>query len=939
MHSRIVATLGLLVALIGAMLAGTPTLTATAATAGGSESFYDHASPGITRPDGGFFVDPATGKRMTWAVNAGPVAHFVVSTVDATPNTVVVDIALPTGTNGSQSTLLAPDGSIYIGTYPQGKLFRWLPGSNSLIDLGTPFSAAYVYGLSAAPDGRVAFGTYQNQKDDPGKVGIYDPSSGFTLLGSAPPGHGALNAYVRSTAFDAAHNRVYFGTGTQDYAIYSVDLASKAMTLIVSAWVDADDRGDFALDLALRGSNRLLANLNRKLVAIDTATNRVITPTLPGGAASIPAQGRSFSPAQGGISYFDTDNPAVKGEKVLARYDLATDTVTLTSTVVDTTLGWAWLTVNGQPKLYMTAGNYGPDYQVYDPATGAVTTGQANIPLLDQPLTKTLAGPDGRYIYTSAYLNGGTAVLDSATGTFTSTYRLGQVEQWITDGADIYAGTYPWARLSKLTPSSGQAPKALTPDGDHSATQGSRPWALLKVGTTMYVGTNPPYGQLGGFIYSVDLTNPSAPPVSTRNIVADQSVSALALLPNGHLLVGTSTDGEGGKPGTTTQGQLLEWDPATRTVVRTILSAPTAVNAMLADGSTILVLAGATLYRYTPATGTATAVVNFGGSNCGSGSAGEIKKHPYNGLLYVNCGKAIYEVSGSTATQLPLRGPAEGLSVGLDGDLYYVTAGNPANPGWYNAVGRWHPNPPSTSACSGTAQLYGVVNQADGDHLTWTLVDPRTNRSTGGTPFTSGVLPFTVKTFAVHNVNTLFATSTTGALYQINIRTVSTSLGVADVTLLQSSGWSLMTRLTSDGTYLYGTAESGNLYRYAVTVAKPASTVSLPGTLLASGVTLQTLAAEAPGQLIGTTAAGELVGYRVSGSTATRATLRASTWTFDGLAAVGGLLYAKKSGQLWGYRDQNATDQSGADIRSLGAVTLRGWTQTQLAAVPGAVTC
>ena len=923
MRRRPVVTLGLLFVLIFGMSIAVPPIPAHAAPADGTFADLGGAVDGITRFDGGFFTDGG-GNLRSWSVNFGPSAQFSVSTVLDSPNTTVFSQSLP-GSHGSQSSVLASDGSIYFGTYPNGHLYRYVPGAAGVTDLGQPVAGtSYVYGLSASTDGRVSLGTYPGAH-----VLTYSPSAGYTDLGQVATGSG--NQYVRATGFDTAHNRVYAGVGMTSFGIYSVNVATTSKTFLAST-------SDVPTDVTVM-ENRALVTAAGKLVLVDTDTNAVIQAKDTAGnpVSGFSAVSRGFSRPRNYLSYFSTDVPAGDAtERHLATYDFRTDTVAVTPTLLPTALGYGWATVGPDLTLFMIANNYGPDFTRYVPATGVAATGTLAVPEQSQLVYNVLASGKDRLLAT-AFLNGRSAQLDTVSGAISPLPAFGQVESWITDGTKVYAGVYPDATLSvydTATPAS--APVDLADLHDQPVDGGNRPLALAKIGDILYAGTAPYYGQQGGAIASIDVTA-TAPitPVVTRNVVDKHTIAALAALPNGNLLAGSSTQAGDGAPAGPGLATLVEWNPATRTVVRSMIphGSAASLNALLVEGGTAYALAGPKLFEINLATWTITRSVAMPGmGTCGSAIDGEILRHPYSDLLYVECGSRLFEVSNSfVATQLPIGRDLSRLAIGMDGDLYFAV--DTGLPGWESDIGRWHPNPAAAATCTGLSQLYGVSTAADGDHLTYTTINARTNRANGGALSTAAPLPFTVKTLAAYNINTLFATSTAGALYQINVQGVSGALTLASVNQLAASGWVNMDKLTSDGSYLYGTAISGNLYRYPVSLAKPASTVST-GTLVGGGFTLQTLAAEGPGRLVATTSAGELVGYAISAAGGwTRSSLKPATWNFESLSAVNGILYGQKAGELWGYRDVDVTNGSGADIYRLGPVGVRGWTQKLLSAV------
>lgn len=131
---------------------------------------------------------------------------------------------------------------------------------------------------------------------------------------------------------------------------------------------------------------------------------------------------------------------------------------------------------------------------------------------------------------------------------------------------------------------------------------GWRPMAMIAgPDDKVYIGAVSGYGLLGGPLCVFD---PASGKVEQYpHLVKDQSVVALALLPDGRLAGGTTIGGGGGSHATETQAKLFVWDPVRREkVFETVpVSGEGSVNA-LATGPDGLVYgaAGATLFVFDP---------------------------------------------------------------------------------------------------------------------------------------------------------------------------------------------------------------------------------------------------------------------------------------------------------------------------------------------------
>lgn len=120
---------------------------------------------------------------------------------------------LPTG--GGAWTSLVVDDQIFIGTHTVADLYRFDTATMTLHSLGRLPGATYVWDMSRTSDGKIFMGTYPD-----GKVWELDPASGAVRdVGVALAGQ----TYVRSITADAT--TVYAGLGAQARLI-AIDRAS-----------------------------------------------------------------------------------------------------------------------------------------------------------------------------------------------------------------------------------------------------------------------------------------------------------------------------------------------------------------------------------------------------------------------------------------------------------------------------------------------------------------------------------------------------------------------------------------------------------------------------------------------------------------------------------------------------------------------------------------
>ncbi|GAA4995179.1 hypothetical protein [Actinopolymorpha pittospori] len=120
---------------------------------------------------------------------------------------------LPTG--GGAWASLADDTTIYIGTHTVADLYRFDTETMALDRLGNLPGATYVWDMCRTPDGKIYLGTYPD-----GKVWELDPATGAVrAVAVALPGQ----TYVRSIIADA--DTIYAGVGAQAHLV-AIDRAS-----------------------------------------------------------------------------------------------------------------------------------------------------------------------------------------------------------------------------------------------------------------------------------------------------------------------------------------------------------------------------------------------------------------------------------------------------------------------------------------------------------------------------------------------------------------------------------------------------------------------------------------------------------------------------------------------------------------------------------------
>jgi streptogramin lyase len=634
------------------------------------------AAAGDQAPDGGVFRDlgapissltimeavlgrDADGSDVIYAVPAGENANLNV--VDVHSRTLKRLVPLP-GASGTWAITVASDGSVYIGAYSNGRLYRYRPGDSAATDLGQPIPGEnFLYGLTAGDDGVVYGGTFPHAH-----AFRYDPATGaVTDYGSLD----SVQQYARSAVYDPVHKALFVGLQSPKARLFRIDVTTGARQEITPSGFTGASFSD--LDYA---DGRIFGNVDGQLVVFDAATGQQLSYTNAATGALVqryPLAARGVSPASGGSLYFTTTGAA------LARYDLSTNTVSRVTRpgggeVVLTrgvAIGYGWVTDGGHPVLYGLAGNYSAGTYRYDPADGSLEQWSSPFQYVPVPLMHVIADPSDGKVIVSAYLNGNTAIYDPATGQTATAPRLGQVEGWNWAGGKLYAGIYPYGTITEWDP---RAPASATNPRQLFSLEAShhqnRPMAVVPSGGKIYVGTTPGYGLYGGAVTVYDMATGRFEVY--RDVVTDQSVAAL--LPVSNVLFGGSAiEGGTGTVPRATEARLFVFDPATGTKTAEYTPVPGAqsVNELtLGPDGNIWGLADGTVFVFDPDDRTVLRRIRVFDGGTGAQDGALVWRDGY--LYGVSAGR-LFLVDSLAGTATVLRGGSlHRLAPAPDGTLY-----------------------------------------------------------------------------------------------------------------------------------------------------------------------------------------------------------------------------------------------------------------------------
>jgi WD40 repeat protein len=533
------------------------------------------------------------GANVLYTTLSGDPAVFFV--IDLDNYTVVRSLPMPGGAKDIWTHVVDPDGNVYIAS-TNGKLFRYEPGAEEIEDLGVIIPGeGTIYGLNADENGNIYGGTYPN-----GRVWKYNPQTDqFTDYGTVHAGH----AYVRSLAY--YNGKLYAGLGTQG-RLYEIDAATGDKTEIPLPPVAGVTNGDYPfvyqLDVISDGSGKdyLFAHLS------GNGISTLIVYDLTGGEW----RDEQFPDFHGNRTYGIGDGKAYfklngNGGHKLVEIDLATFQTTVTDMVQDFSLkggGIAELNDPAFPGKTLVNIRFDGKVGFFNLATGTYTEKPAIVQGQPIPVHNIEKGPDGKF-YMSGYPGGSAAIYDPATGANT-VIPMGQAESIGFVGNYAYFNVYPHAEIYRVditNPTAGST-KVFTIGEEQD-----RPYISLTVGSTLYLGTIPDYGKLGGALVVHDTTSNPASFEVYRNVVQDQSIVGLAYK-DGKIYGSTTIVGGLNATPTATAAKIFVWDTATKQKVAEVTpnlpgKAPTMISGLTFDEDGLLwAAANGTIFAVDPDT-------------------------------------------------------------------------------------------------------------------------------------------------------------------------------------------------------------------------------------------------------------------------------------------------------------------------------------------------
>ncbi|MFC7622935.1 hypothetical protein [Microlunatus sp. GCM10028923] len=612
--------------------------------------------------EGGFGPGP-DGRLLAYAVLQGDNAGLNV--LDAATGERLAVHPLP-GATGGWGITVTDAGTVYLGSYYNGHLYRYRPERDDLTDLGQPVEGdGYLWGLSHGPDGAVYGGTYPTAS-----VFAFDPATEtFRTLGR----FAAENTqYARSTAFDPATGTLFVGTGMGAARLHAIDVATGRHREVMLP-EDLADRP--FVDLRCVDGKVFAALDYAALVVLDAVTGERLALQDAGTGEQVATAGlssHSVSEALDGRVYFS----APEGDRQrLMWLDLATLTYGPVPVQPEAPeLPGAAIGLGLLPDgsgVVAWAGQHTGQAIRYDLAGERLSMIDYDVRAVPAHMLHLVAAPDRELIFLSAGQQGDFGSYDPATRVAVKGPRYEQVEGWLWLDGLLYSGTYPYGIVQVWDPAKPEQPPRVLArlKEDHHQ---NRPMTLTSDGNCLFVGTTPGYAEFGGAITVIDLRTEEFR--VHRNVIMDQTISALLAEPGRPVLGGSSVDGGTGTDPRDGEAHLFRFDPATATVITDVVPVPGArsVNALikLASGDH-WGLADGTAFRFDPDTLAITRTVELYDPALKSGALdGELIEHP-DGLLYASSRHQVFafDPAAGSAAELIADG-VHRLTCTASGALY-----------------------------------------------------------------------------------------------------------------------------------------------------------------------------------------------------------------------------------------------------------------------------
>lgn len=600
----------------------------------------------------GQFVTTAEGVEMVYTVVTGTPAKLI--GFGTGEGNLLVDLVLP-GVEVAWSVAVATDGMLYIAGGHTGKVFKHIPGSQLVEDLGKALpSESYVWEVVAGKDGEIFGCTYPG-----GRVFRFHPDVGFSDIGQGPIVDGQM--YVRSLAYSPSKDKIYAAIGSSVANLVELDPRTGAKKEILPSKYK---KTGFVYPLVLvpdiLGEDRLFATVAGRTLIYNLKSSEVVEAEIQGTSS------RAFinSRTNDGQVYYS------QGSSSLRMLDFANTPLTPVPMQGRSAKALA-MSLDDKGMLYIL--NERGELIKTTPHTSKYEAIELPIPPQPTQIRITSRGADGK-IHTSGFPGGGNGVYDPKLGTSTSNPGLGQSESILIDGEDMYFNIYPGAHVykydSQKTWKTGTNPKRMFTIPAQDRIFGA---VAVPDHNSLFFGTVAKYGVLGGVLAKYDKVRDTL--FNYGTVSADRSIITL-MYEKGLVYGGTSVYGGIGVSPTQTEGTLFVWDVAEERKILEIVPVKgkkQISNLIMGPDGNIWGVAEDTLFIYSTVSNqvlnTYSLVDYYRGAKWKNI---ELIIHP-NGMVY-GCGtnkSAIFSINPTTMEIKKILDDAAWLSMDDEGRFYF----------------------------------------------------------------------------------------------------------------------------------------------------------------------------------------------------------------------------------------------------------------------------
>ncbi|CAM3742071.1 carbohydrate binding domain-containing protein [Marinicrinis lubricantis] len=419
------------------------------------------------------------GKPVVYTTVSGSPAIFNV--VDIQSNKLLRSFPLE-GASSSWSHLTAASGEVYIAT--ERSIFRYSPQTQQVTNIGSTGQTAH-YGLSEDEQGNIYVGTFPD-----GKVFQYQPATGeFRDYGTVVEGQ----SYVRGGAYYDGY--YYAGVGIVGHLV-RIDVVTGEKKLIELPEIDGS---------AEYGSITTVTPFGSKLYVWGSHEASGKSPVHVYDPAAEQWEDIYFENHRGLIPFMDEENNKlyILQDGKLIEIDGETLETRDTGVAYSTYLrGSMMVELPNDPELpgksFVTV-TFGGGLVFMNLETQVTKSVQMPVAGNPVPIQTIDAGPNGE-IFASGYPGGIAGMYDPSKDELVR-FSMGQAEGMVAVNGRMYFGVYPGASIRELDLSTSplSAEELFTIEGQ------DRPFVMRSDGEKLYIGTIADYGKLNGALTIYDL--------------------------------------------------------------------------------------------------------------------------------------------------------------------------------------------------------------------------------------------------------------------------------------------------------------------------------------------------------------------------------------------------------------------------------------------------